>query len=346
MMLVVLLEIQTASLSYAAHGSAAFTVIPTFIKPYNVHPRAYFIYDMAPGTQISDHIHIANTGSAQGSLRLYISDAVTAPGGGASFLPENAPRRDVSSWLSLSYQQVTLNPGQSIELPFTLTIPRHVRPGQHGGVIVAEEINNQQYMEHLSRSRSIAIGVQASFALGVLINLPGPTLEQLNVGGITYNEKSRYQTLNVALKNTGTQLLHPSGYLRVFDERGKRLQDLKLQLGTFVPQTSINYPAVIQRKPLLPGKRYIAQLHLTYEHGHTLNYRTTFFVPVPEKPLNKVIQNLDMPVITPSEDLWSQLTPWHYFVIVCFLFALLSSLLFWAPKISKILTQRKNKKRE
>jgi len=259
--MIMLLGIQSASPSFASPGRARFSIVPSFLKPYNVNPRAYFTYNPLPGMRISDHIHVVNDGSARGCIHFYVSDAITAPTSGTSFLPEGAPRYDVGAWITLSQPEITLNPGQSQEVAFTLTIPNHVRPGQHGGLILAKEIELPSYTANSAKPNSVLIKIQASLGIGVLVNLPGPIVEKLTTRGINYDNESRYQRLLITLTNAGTQLLHPSGYLHVLNDQGRLVQNLKLQLDTFVPQTTINYPANIQHKPLSPGKRYTAILY-------------------------------------------------------------------------------------
>lgn len=344
-LMIMLLGIQSASLSLASPGKARFSIVPSYLKPYDVNSRAYFTYSALPGMQLSDHIHVTNDGSARGSIHFYVSDAITAPMSGTSFLPEGAPRHDVGAWITLSQTQVTLDPGQSEEVAFILTIPNHVRPGQHGGVILAKEIEPLSYMRS-AKLNSVSIKIQASLGIGVLINLPGPTVEKLTTQGIRYDNEYHYQRLIIALANTGTQLLYPSGYLHVLNDQGRLVQNLRLQLDTFVPQTSISYPANIQNKPLSPGKRYIAILYLHYGNGYVLQHKTDFLVPLSSKnSVVKLIQDLGAPVAAVSDNSLSQFVSWRLVIVLSILFFVGSSLFFWGQKISKLLARVRNKKR-
>jgi Bacterial protein of unknown function (DUF916) len=299
-----MLVIPSTPISHASPlGGPNFSIKPSFRKS-DRQPRGYFIYNSIPGAYIVDALDITNYGYTQGSIDLYTADGITAQTSGTAFPPENAPRHDVGAWITLSRKQITLDPGQSQEVTFTLTIPTHVRPGQHGGGIIGQEMD-PSYLNPSTQSNSATIGIQTTLALGVLVNLPGPTVERLSTQGISYDTQSYYQRLIIVLKNTGTQLLYPSGNLQVFDEKGNLVQNLQLQLRTFLPQTAINYPINILNKPLSPGRRYTAKLLLRYGHGYSLNYKTTFLVPLSSQPpLAKIVQNL---VLTPSEKIFSQL---------------------------------------
>jgi hypothetical protein len=334
-----LLACHAAPTVYASGGHAHFSIEPTFAPPFNVRPRAYFIYNTVPGAHLVDHLHIVNDGSARGTLHLYTADATTAPTGGTTFLPESAARSDVGSWITLSSQQLTLDPGQSRELAFTLTVPTRVLPGQHGGGIMGVQML-PAYRFSTTQRNSIVIKVQSTLALGVLVNLPGAKLEKLATRGISYDTASEYQRLLIGLSNTGTQLLYPAGNLQVFNGQQRRLQNLKIQMGTFLPRTSITYPIDIQHAPLLPGRSYTVKLTLRYGHNHRLIYDSTLLVPVPDKgPLENFLQRLGSPVANPAGSFFSQITPLDCAIALGVLFLILSSLFFWSQPISRILRQ-------
>lgn len=331
-----LLACHAAPAVYASGGHAHFSIEPTFAPPFNVRPRAYFIYNTMPGTHIVDHLHIVNDGSARGTLHLYTADATTAPTGGTTFLPESAPRSDVGSWITLSSHQITLDPGHSHELAFSLAVPSRVLPGQHGGGILGVQML-PIYRFSTAQNNSIVIKVQSALGLGVLVNLPGTRVESLATRGISYDTASEYQRLLIGLNNAGTQLLYPAGSLQVFDGQQQRLQNLKIQMGTFLPRTSINYPIDIQHTPLLPGRSYTVKLTLRYGHNHRLIYDSTLLVPVPDKgPLETFLQRLGSPVANPASGFLSQITPLDCAIALGVFFLILSSLFFWSQPISRI----------
>jgi len=321
---------------YASGGHAHFSIEPTFAPPFNVRPRAYFIYNTVPGAHIVDHLHIVNDGSARGTLHLYTADATTAPTSGTTFLPESTHQSDVGSWISLNSQQVTLDPGHSRELAFSLTVPSRVLPGQHGGGILGVQML-PAYRFSTAQNNSIVIKMQSALALGVLVNLPGAHVESLATRGISYDTASEYQRLLIGLKNIGTQLLYPVGSLQVFDGQKQRLQNLKIHMGTFLPRTSINYPIDIQHMPLLPGRSYTVKLMLRYGHNHRLIYDSTLLVPVPDKgPLENFLQRLGSPVANPVGGFLGQITPLECAIVLGIFFLILSSLFFWSQPISRI----------
>ena len=250
------------------------------------------------------------------------------------FYNRTDPKHDVGAWIKLDQSQVTLAAGQSEEVSFTLTVPPHVRPGQHGGGIILENTAMPQF-KMSKNSNSVSIGIHALLALGVLVNLPGAISEKLNATGFHYSLSDGYQNLLVSLANSGTQLLYPSGSLVINDAQGHRVQTISLQLRTFLPQTAINYPVSLGHTHYTSGQTYIAHLVLHYGTNHLLDYTAPFTVPLPNKgPLASVIQSLNTPISTPTS-LLDQLTPWHYAAAIIILFLLLTALIFWIRQLSR-----------
>ena len=304
MCLIILLS-QNVQNAQAASPNAdpRLSIEPSASSPFGAFLRGYYVYDSLPATQQFDHVHVYNNGKVPSTLHLSAVDATTGQTSGTVFRSSNDPQHDVGSWITLSRQEITLTPGQGADILFTLTIPAHVRPGQHGGGIVAE----YAYQEpRVVNGNAVMVNIKSILALGVLVNLPGSTLERLNATAVQYDEKSHYQRLLVGLENVGTQLLHPSGNLLITDDQGHLLQNIPMKLNTFLPQTAIDYPVYIRHTALIPGKIYTVKLTMVYEGQHTLHYTTTIALPSTHKiPLiNTNIDLVPTPGSTGSSFFW------------------------------------------
>ena len=338
--MVLSLEVVGVETVYAVGSRAHFDINPTFFPSYENMPRANFTYGSYSGALIQDSLHVTNDGTARGTVDIHPEDATTSQMSGETFSTSNGLQHDVGAWITLSRQKVTLNPGQSLDVPFTLSIPAHVRPGQHAGGIIAEEPAQQQSSSHGSVQAVIQLHMRE--VIGVLINLPGKIVEKLDATGVTYDTASHYQRVLVGLKNTGTQFLHPSGSLQVTDAAGQQLQNVPMKLYAFLPQTSIDYPVYMHHDALNPGT-YTAILSLKYEGSHRLKYTASFVVPRPQLQKNHAIPSIVANLVTPDADFFSALTPWHYVAAICLLFLVLSSLFFWSQRLSRSSTNWRQK---
>ncbi len=196
------------------------------------------------------------------------------------YLNRDDPRNDVGAWVTLSAQHLTLNPGQSKIVSFQVTIPASVRPGQHLGGIVAEnltQLGTTPTPNPNGKTDTFQIKVKNLTIIAVQVNLPGTSVEKLAATGLQAGGQNGFQNLQVGLSNTGNVMLKPYGSLQVTDAQGKSVVNQSLRLDTFLPQTAINYPVYIKGPALVPGD-YQAVLTLMYGHNQVLHYTTKFTI--------------------------------------------------------------------
>lgn len=98
--------------------------------------RARWDFDLEPGESVEDLALVNNFGDQPVTFRVYSHDAINAPDGAFTLQPADAAPVDVGAWVGLD-EQVTIDPGASAVVPFTLTVPDDAAPGDHAGGIVA-----------------------------------------------------------------------------------------------------------------------------------------------------------------------------------------------------------------
>ncbi|WP_372671186.1 WxL protein peptidoglycan domain-containing protein [Amycolatopsis kentuckyensis] len=99
--------------------------------------RDNYSYTAAPGDRIDDGLVIANHGSVPLDLAVYAADAFTAESGQLDLLAHAKPSTGVGAWVHPAHDRVTVRPGQSAQVPFTLALPADATPGDHLGGILA-----------------------------------------------------------------------------------------------------------------------------------------------------------------------------------------------------------------
>lgn len=240
----------------------------------------YFILDSQPGATVTNAVWVVNTGTAAGVARLYAVDASTGNTSGTIYGNEADPRQDVGSWASLDTDEVTLKPGEGRAIPFSLTVPKSVRPGTHlGGVVVA---NKAQEDANAVASSGFQVKFSTLSIVAIQVNLPGPSVDKVTVSGVQPSGTPGDQTIIFGLRNDGTTMLKPIGRLQITNDAGVTVQNLPLTLDTFVPQTAIEYPVHIQNTALDVGN-YEASLMLTYgETRQETRYTGHFAITSPQ----------------------------------------------------------------
>lgn len=98
--------------------------------------RANFDFEAAPGDTIEDSLIVENQGRATLVLGIVANDAFNTPTGGVDILPSDEEPSDVGAWITASTRSVTVAPGESVTVPFTVTVPEDTPSGDHSGGIV------------------------------------------------------------------------------------------------------------------------------------------------------------------------------------------------------------------
>jgi hypothetical protein len=262
-----------ATTASAANNAAAFSLQPTRVDPSRIAPGGYFVLDTTPGQVIQDEFVVQNNGTASGSARLFAVDSLTGQNSGTIFLSEKDPLQDAGTWIRLDQQEITLSPGERMTVKFTVTVPAGVAPGQYMGGLVA--LNTM--ITEGQASGGLQINTQSRAVLAVQINLPGPVVEKLDVTAISTGGRQGNQTVNLTLRNDGTEMVKPQGALVISDASGQEVQRLPLKLDTFLPRTGIDYPVAVQKQALGPGA-YHATVDLTYGKSGVTHYEGDFSI--------------------------------------------------------------------
>lgn len=136
--------------------------------------RPNFGYEAAPGTVITDAINVTNTGIEDLELAVYAADGFTTSSGTLDLLPAGEPSTGVGVWTVPSVMSLALEPGESIDVPFTITVPSDATPGDHtGGIITSWSTGGSGTVESEHRS-----------AMRIHISVPGERVAELSVGDV------------------------------------------------------------------------------------------------------------------------------------------------------------------
>jgi dihydroorotate dehydrogenase (fumarate) len=102
--------------------------------------RSRFSYRLEPGQTVTDDFFVQNSGSVEQKVSVYATDAFNAEDGGFALLDTSETPKDVGSWIvfegGVSRVDLTLGPGESRVLGFTLAVPAEASPGDHAGGLV------------------------------------------------------------------------------------------------------------------------------------------------------------------------------------------------------------------
>jgi hypothetical protein len=224
----------------------------------------YFILDGVAGGEITGQVFVKNQGDALGTAKLYVVDAVTGQTGGTVLKMQADALVGTGSWIQLERDLVTLAPGEGQMVPFMVKVPNDARSGQHlGGIVMETVADDVDVQEAIQGEASFRVKVNTRTAVGVQINLPGTPVEKLDVLGLSIGGHDSQQIMYLNLRNSGTEMLKMTGSLQIIDAQGERLQNIRFNIDTFLPDNEISYPIYVEGEALTAGS-YTADLSLRY----------------------------------------------------------------------------------
>jgi hypothetical protein len=276
------------------NGRTTFGVQPSSAKKPDGRPN--YSYGVTPGAVVRDHIAVWNYSDKPLTLSVYAADAINSAEGGFDLLPRGTRSSDAGTWVKLAKSRVTVGSRSRVIVPFTLTVPRTVTPGDHPAGIVAS----------LSAVRTGAKGdrVQVDQRVGARMYLrvagqlrPRLTVEDLHTDyhGTANPFGTGSATVTYTVRNTGNVRLAAEQTVRVRDVFGgiakvKGSRDLA---------------------EILPGSSLRISVTAT---GVLPTVRDTTTVSVDAVSVRGDVAIPDLPSLTRSQGFWA--VPWSLLAVL------------------------------
>ncbi len=100
--------------------------------------RNSFSYSINPGNELSDSIVITNRGTEPLDLGIYAADGFTNEDGQLDLNEAGATPTGIGAWVHGESDQLHIDPGTSVDYPFTVSVPDNATPGDYvGGVLTS-----------------------------------------------------------------------------------------------------------------------------------------------------------------------------------------------------------------
>lgn len=171
--------------------------------------RSWVELELDPGATATEHLAVRNFGDREVTFSITAADGYFTPTGRFNMLPSDSESVDAGTWIIVD-DQVTVAPGGTAVLPFTIDVPDDATPGDHAAGIAASI-----YTE--SSGEGAGLGVESRVGFRVMTRVTGTVQPGLVVtpapGYITsWNpfEPGRVE-LEYVLENTGNVRLTVSG---------------------------------------------------------------------------------------------------------------------------------------
>jgi len=229
MLAVAIIPAVTSAVEYGGIGGR-----PANPRADNPRTQSIFVYELEPGQEQTDAVRVFNNTEETRTIKVGAVDSALASDGAFSCAQELEDKKDVGSWIQLSSASVTVAPGKSKDVPFTINVPSNVSVGEHGGCIT---IQDTQSTESTTQN-----GVVLSFrsAIRVAITIPGEIVKDLNFTQINTSADKDSYIVRPTIENKGNVSLDTNVTVRLISLIGT-VADTKEGTYPILPNSSASW---------------------------------------------------------------------------------------------------------
>jgi len=235
----------------------------------------YYLLNGKPGDSITQSVRVSNPNDHAVTVNIDAVDAVTGELTGVQLGRPGSPRALTSRWIVISSPQITLDPDEARDVPFTVHVPAGATPGQYLAAVSASvplSAADATANQVPAGKAGFSLAVRFQRAIAVEIDVPGPRSPNLVVNGAAPQATASGVQLDVRMANTGNAFARGSGVIRVPDTN----TDYSFRVDTFVPGTAIVYP-MPWTKAVVPGSHHV-EVDLAYQDGRRTSWSGTVVI--------------------------------------------------------------------
>jgi len=200
--------------------------------------------DAVPGQVLSGTVIVDNETNEAQQARVYLRDYLFfADGSNAYDDPGTAPRSS-SAWVSFSPQNLTIPPGESADVSYEIMVPADATPGSWWCMLMVEGVDPNS-AESTTREETLGdrqVGFRQVTRYGVQLATHLNDFSERNVefDGIRLIADEDGSTwFQADVINTGTLMMRPDAYMRVFDAVGQEYGPFEGVQYRIYPGTSV-----------------------------------------------------------------------------------------------------------
>jgi len=166
--------------------------------PREDEPRSQsiFIHAIKQGETVDDKVLVANRSDKERTIIVYAVDAIPTNTGSFSCKQRAEKLEDAGAWIKLARNEVTLGPGKSDIIDFTITAPAKADVGEHNACIAFESKEDEGEVTGNLRIRTRS-------AVRVALTIPGELHREVGIDSYKVSQDSSHQRYTLTLKNVG-----------------------------------------------------------------------------------------------------------------------------------------------
>lgn len=198
-------------------------------------------FSPALGSTTSDTISVRNDGSEPKDVLLYQVDYQYDAAGTNSFPSPGTLPRSNAPWVKVGAQQIRLDPGETEDVPYTLTVPSVVPVGgTQWSVIMIEPVTSRFDGERPTSDRAVTLNTIFRSAVQVVTQVgDGETKVAFRERALVRDGDQRAVRLDV--ENIGDRWFAPHVWLELFDPGGTSIGTFRATDRRLLPGCAARY---------------------------------------------------------------------------------------------------------
>lgn len=173
--------------------------------------RTFVENTLDPGETVDDHFAVRNVSDQNVEFALLAADGFYTSAGRFDILPADEESVDAGTWITLP-ETVTVGAGETVVVPFSLTVPENAEPGDHAAGITASIMSVQQSED------GTAVGVESRVGFRVTTRVTGELAPEAAVQAVAADYQLSWNPLrpgemlvSFEVENRGNTILLAAG---------------------------------------------------------------------------------------------------------------------------------------
>jgi hypothetical protein len=187
------------------------------VAPASAHGpdgRRWVELELAPGEEATEHMAVTNLSKVEAQFTLTAADGYFTPAGRFNMRSETEESTEAGTWIEIG-DSVTVAPGKTTVVPFTVKVPRNAEPGDHAAGVAAAVRSGQA-----AGPDGAGLGVTSRFGFRVMTRVLGELAPALEIGDVKTSYDIAWNPvrpgrlmIGFELANTGNTRLTVSGFV-------------------------------------------------------------------------------------------------------------------------------------
>jgi hypothetical protein len=249
------LVLRSAIRTSIALAVAAAAAAPRLAAQVAVLSSTVEEHTAAPGDSYSARIVVSNPGTTPEVVRLYQTDYLFASDGTSHFDEPGKIPRSNAGWISLQSTQVTIPPGTTANIPYTVTVPRadSLRGSYWSTVMVEGAVRPPQTTgAEAGHKAQVGIGTAVRYAIQVATHIGSSGTRSVQfVGTAAQRAADGGSAVVLDVHDVGERAYRPTLWIEVYDSLGALRGKARQSRGLLYPGTSLRQTFDLGKLP--PG---------------------------------------------------------------------------------------------